>query len=252
MAPPETGPSLMDVIVSRRSMASKQKSRVIWASDDRAWRVCFATTTPSISSTSFLHIKTNHILFSSETITTTENTTKKPPKMSTSASSPLLSLPAELRNAIYQDVAVKKNNEVTIIRTSHDHQPGILHACRETRADALLAFYANNTFVVEIIDFDVRPLMGFYEAVMRHSPQPTGDLAAGKVVLRTIGAFKWGNVVEWARRVWREEFWTPLAVAEDDPLSELMSAVVERRHWRWSRVQKWLHAQKYEMVGRMR
>lgn len=77
-------------------------------------------------------------------------------------SSPLLELPAELRNKIYFDVLVSEK-PLGIAKQTHIYDvrhkaPALLQTCRQIREEARTIFYSNNTFLALgvyswIIDF---------------------------------------------------------------------------------------------------
>lgn len=82
---------------------------------------------------------------------------------STTDTCPLLSLPGEIRNAIY-DACFQDSRIKVVIRTgaiSHDvriHQDsmyaaGVLQTCRQVRSEAINNFYSHSTFIFTMEDF---------------------------------------------------------------------------------------------------
>lgn len=65
-------------------------------------------------------------------------------------SSPLLNLPAEIRNRIWTLAVVKDDTIIRKAYTQHRALPGIIHASRQTRKETLPMYLAQNTFQFDL------------------------------------------------------------------------------------------------------
>ncbi|KAK4498970.1 hypothetical protein PRZ48_009481 [Zasmidium cellare] len=83
------------------------------------------------------------------------------------------SLPAEIRNRIYELALPSKNNgdpPLVVASPTWDNlmvsavEPGITRACRQTRSESLKMFYEANDFHVYIERLDFRPLIAFVKS----------------------------------------------------------------------------------------
>ncbi|KAK1819953.1 hypothetical protein LTR12_005675 [Friedmanniomyces endolithicus] len=102
------------------------------------------------------------------------------PGMSSSDESPLLALPPELRNRIYELVLVDDGNEIIDIYPETDHfvtnpylwQPALTRVSKELRHETLAMFYGQNTFRVPLTS-DVYRSVGVLvcpDAIPMHLP----------------------------------------------------------------------------------
>lgn len=62
--------------------------------------------------------------------------------------SPLMRLPPELRNHIY-DFAIGEGRAITVADYRHPQVPTVLHICRQARAEASSVYYSTHVFVAE-------------------------------------------------------------------------------------------------------
>ncbi|KAK4541935.1 hypothetical protein LTR36_007299 [Oleoguttula mirabilis] len=130
--------------------------------------------------------------------------------------SPLLQLPAEIRNRIYDLVlrVPEPDDEVdaegTVDVTADLQQPGLLRTCYQVREEALGMWYLTNCFFVCVVDCDATlavkfekhlELVGFPEAAL-------STITIGK---------DWDSLMLWSEAVWKEECramleeeWSPL------------------------------------------
>jgi hypothetical protein len=76
----------------------------------------------------------------------------------TSQTSPLLKLPAELRNEIYQLVLVEPYPHVVTITATGIEEPSILHTCKEVRGEAIQVYYGQNQFEHTVLNQDSDPV----------------------------------------------------------------------------------------------
>ncbi|SMY29555.1 unnamed protein product [Zymoseptoria tritici ST99CH_1A5] len=75
--------------------------------------------------------------------------TNSPP---TPQNSPLLNLPAELRDAIY-GLVLKTDEQISVYHSGFD-RPALLQTCKEIYLEALPTFYVINTFRLKTYSFD--------------------------------------------------------------------------------------------------
>ncbi|KXS96168.1 hypothetical protein AC578_2682 [Pseudocercospora eumusae] len=92
-------------------------------------------------------------------------------------------IPAEIRNEIYE-LAMPRREEVKLVVASPAWdsimttgvQPGITRATRQTRAESLSMFYANNVFEAFIERFDFRQLIHFVRCATSGPKPPKLDI----------------------------------------------------------------------------
>ena len=110
----------------------------------------------------------------------------------TSAASPLLRLPPELRNKIYQLVIVKHESIHIDKTTFNNHQPSLLRTCCAIRNEAVKIFYAESQFSITVEDWDASLLQRLDELLKTHGVQYSSDCA-----LNTHGDPSWRNLLQW-------------------------------------------------------
>jgi hypothetical protein len=114
--------------------------------------------------------------------------------MAETLSPPLLELPGELRNRIYQLCLV--SNPIIINSTTFP-EPSLLKTCKQVRKEASTIFYGENQFQAWTRDFDFSPAM-----VMLGKTPSFKDIGRMPLQLRILirGRPNWCNLEVWLRR----------------------------------------------------
>ena len=107
------------------------------------------------------------------------------------AQSPLLRLPAELRNEIYHLVPTDPKN--VQISTSGYTRPALLNTCKSIRYEALHLFYTSNTFTLTIRSYNATPLLKWRNHLNRIGIQKEPQCWLDTTLP------SWENLVEWLR-----------------------------------------------------
>ena len=112
----------------------------------------------------------------------------------TTANSPLLTLPAELRNRIYRLALCKRDGNT--ISTNVVPEPPLLATCKQIRNEATAIFYRENDLVVDVGDYDSTPIMAVF-----HKHLASEKLGIMRRVINGIPRRpNWDNMVLWLFR----------------------------------------------------
>ena len=153
----------------------------------------------------------------------------------------LLALPAELRNRIYQFTVVYKDAGSILINSNVFPEPGLILTCKKLREEALPIYYLDNTFTVDVGDWDSTPLLA-----MQLKGRLFHKLGAGDM-FNIIGTFQpdWHNLHLWVYRVrLYGEIMVPPKLYDGSSLTaitlrvveNLLKLVLELQDLPWSRV----------------
>jgi hypothetical protein len=113
---------------------------------------------------------------------------------------PLLSLPAELRNAIYEYALVEKND----VEINSDLKiPGLLQTSRQIRHESAKIWMLQNNFVACIYDCDATFLKRFY-SVGGMLGDTRRDFSLGLVL---HGERSWTNLMDWCEALHKGGSW---------------------------------------------
>lgn len=113
--------------------------------------------------------------------------------------SPLLRLPAELRNTIY-DYALVTDTPL-VISGPEPSQPGITRACKQTRSESLRIFYTRNSFSCVIQNYDpvvfkqyrkIADKHGLSTVLLthRHVPDVTREILRTNLLAWLVGTYE--------------------------------------------------------------
>lgn len=105
--------------------------------------------------------------------------------------SPLLKLPGELRNLIYE-YATYTDGKCQITKAGGIPEPALLMTCKKIRKEAICIYYANNTAVLESISFDAaaeRLFFRKYEVLLAHY-----DFELATPGMKFLGPPNWTNL----------------------------------------------------------
>ncbi|KAK3714223.1 hypothetical protein LTR37_008025 [Vermiconidia calcicola] len=150
------------------------------------------------------------------------------------ATSPLFSLPAELRNIIYKEVLHRHNG--IYVKTNGITEPALLLTCKAIRSKTLPLYYTINNFYVPYPDFSstaayhwtqqkVRPLRSHHNIVV----QERGCSSRSEP--------NWDNLALWLRRHWEGSV---VEKMESLPWEEVREVLKEqrrvqiKRNWWWN------------------
>lgn len=122
--------------------------------------------------------------------------------MTSNEDSPLLKLPAELRNAIYS-LALEPpvdDRPITIINRSRSPHPDLLGVCRQIREEALKVYYSESHFWVEQEGFSGDTDRVFTTLLWRYNPTAsvTVDIV-GSIVPNWSSIFRYLEDVHYGR-----------------------------------------------------
>ncbi|KAF7192426.1 hypothetical protein HII31_05940 [Pseudocercospora fuligena] len=130
----------------------------------------------------------------STTQATTMSDTDQPARIS--QDSPLLSLPPELRNQIYDLILISPLGSKPTI-TGTFSPPPLLSVCSQIRSEALKLWLSANVFSITILDCDVSLAKKFQNTFTSTS----GLKEAPKMSFRMKGSPHWGNLMKWCEAV---------------------------------------------------
>ncbi|KAH9842125.1 hypothetical protein Tdes44962_MAKER07677 [Teratosphaeria destructans] len=118
-----------------------------------------------------------------------------------SSNSPLLRLPAELREAIFE-YAVAEDNDIAIYEDLGP--PEWLMAAKQVRHEALHLWYTVNKFEIVVSDLDgsvtcawARHINNLDLGDLAHRPAPPTTLL--------LESYNWTNIVRWANVIWKAD-----------------------------------------------
>lgn len=117
------------------------------------------------------------------------------PQRRSQTNSPLLTLPPELRNKIY-DYALVETEPILV--TTAFTQPPLLRICSQVRSEALPMWYTETYFTIPVVDCNGEMDLNF----RRHHQSLQCVRATGLPVrtqLRIQGPPNWGNLMAWLR-----------------------------------------------------
>ena len=103
--------------------------------------------------------------------------------------SPLLSLPAELRNTIYR-YALLEPDEIEVERQQH-MQPALLRICRQVRSEASPMFYNENKFKAVSTDLS---------AIAPATHWTNTKVSDSNLDIFAYGDMSWANLKSWLKR----------------------------------------------------
>ena len=116
------------------------------------------------------------------------------------SSSALLTLPAELRNKIYDYALVEPDK---IIVDEDLKLPGLLFTCRQTLQESLGIYYGN-AFFLKIKDCNMRLLTAFHKHKGNLAGIANVDLPPFLIWMRKQGV-DWANLEDWCHSVWKRD-----------------------------------------------
>ncbi|KAK5111956.1 hypothetical protein LTR85_011703 [Meristemomyces frigidus] len=120
------------------------------------------------------------------------------PALSFVPQSPLLALPAELRNRIYEFALLEQE---TVHVDDNLRRPALLDTCRQIRSEALRLWYTENAFLFTIHDCDGTVADKFL-CSLRMLPINDSKLHARYVY---TGVANWKNLKAWAKLDWSDK-----------------------------------------------
>ncbi|KAK5127467.1 hypothetical protein LTR85_006806 [Meristemomyces frigidus] len=126
--------------------------------------------------------------------------------------SPLLKLPAELRNAIYRLSVVERNKVMISSRRPAPPQPGIMQVSRQVRAEIVSIYYKENTFGHIIRDYDYR--------LYRKWCLSSKFRVKSNMVFKTHKPTNWANLLEWVKAWYHGECGFPGPLPDGVPSVE--------------------------------
>lgn len=130
------------------------------------------------------------------------------------------SLPAELRNRIY-DLALIHPEEVKV--TKRFKEPSILQSHPQIRHEARKLYYRNNTFRAPIQNCDATLLVAFNKLIRQFADE-TGSV---RLRMKLTGRKDWAGIVKWCEQIHKYRlhcwYWT-------NPDKTRMEAVIEAAH----------------------
>lgn len=120
---------------------------------------------------------------------------------------PFTTLPAEIRNHIYELALPSSEKELIVAAPFKDDlmalavQPPITQTTKQLRSEILPMFYSDRTFVAYIKDFDFTPLVNWAGSITSttQSPQITVEVQI-KLLSRITSAYQLGGLI----RYWRD------------------------------------------------
>ena len=115
----------------------------------------------------------------------------------TSATSTLLSIPAEIRNKTHRFAAVS-NQIIVPPNCQPTKEPGWLRTCRQTRQEAVGIYYQENQFVFRIDNFNAGACLKWTEQSKLHLHASTGYVVSHST--------NWANLVKWLKAFWGRKF----------------------------------------------
>ncbi|KXT16217.1 hypothetical protein AC579_6964 [Pseudocercospora musae] len=137
-----------------------------------------------------------HITPATQIVNTNDN--QQPTRIS--QESPLLSLPPELRNQIYDLILVYPPGTKPTITPTFSPPP-LLSVCSQIRCEALKLWLSANTFSITIFDCDV----GLAKRFQNTFTATSGLKEAPKMSFRMKGSPYWGNLMKWCEAVYKGE-----------------------------------------------
>jgi len=134
-----------------------------------------------------------------------------------SAKSPLMKLPAELREHIYRYTIV---SDSPIVTDPHDtatiKQPNLLLTCRQIRSETLPIYYRENTFDIPINNMDGAGMIPFLCLLAKHN---TAEEITHRAAILLGPGIHWENLKEWLKATYERR----IAVTLRAPLADLPS-----------------------------
>lgn len=115
------------------------------------------------------------------------------------SSCPLLNLPLELREMIYE-LALCNPGDITFITASgYSRGSGLLSTCTQIRQEATQIFYAYNSFKILVGDCDATPMVRWYESLeeIPYLSDKVRDNVDMKAYLRWEP--NWENLMKWCQ-----------------------------------------------------
>ena len=110
----------------------------------------------------------------------------------------LLSIPAEIRNHIYDFVLIQS----PYVHVTNDlTPPALLATCRQLRTEGLSVWYSANRFRIEIWDLDTTDLDKFNHL---YRLQTHNNLA--KIHIKMLGQPSWANLVKWCNKLHQQKY----------------------------------------------
>lgn len=108
----------------------------------------------------------------------------------------LLRLPPEIRNRISELVLLE---DFPIIVPPSEAQPAYLQVCRQLRKEALGTYYTGNSFLVQVDDFDVKPVVPFLLVLDRLFRNKSTSIAPKSLQWQLNGQRSWSNLESWVQ-----------------------------------------------------
>ncbi|KAK3723185.1 hypothetical protein LTR37_001908 [Vermiconidia calcicola] len=118
----------------------------------------------------------------------------RPPAAQIQHSSRLLTLPAEIRNSIYEYALLEAG---VLIVTAGLQQPPLLTACRQTRQETLELWYTRTTFEIVVVDCENTLIKAFANHTGRIRARYLSPSDLPWFNVGCIGAKNWANLVDW-------------------------------------------------------
>ncbi|KAK4500662.1 hypothetical protein PRZ48_008851 [Zasmidium cellare] len=127
----------------------------------------------------------------------------------------LLTLPAEVRNHIYEEVLVESDN-INVPATGMK-QPALLRVCGQIRDEVTQMYYGQNIFTLNVQDYDGTAFAPFHKIMMRvfatenvnteNTADTTAEKVAPKLEVVLHGGPSWANLSRWLHAVHAGEMW---------------------------------------------
>ncbi|EME82994.1 uncharacterized protein MYCFIDRAFT_80567 [Pseudocercospora fijiensis CIRAD86] len=114
--------------------------------------------------------------------------------------SPLLSLPPELRNQIYELILISPPESKPTITPTY-LPPALISVCHQIRTESLKLWLSSNTFSITILNCEVELAKRFQNTFMSTSGLKEGP----KMSFRMKGSPNWGNLMHWCEAVYMGE-----------------------------------------------
>lgn len=117
----------------------------------------------------------------------------------------LLSMPINVRTQIFRHVVVNSRASITVRADapSESSEPELTRVCHDIRTEALPLFYRENAFVVQVKEYDIRPLLPWLKrAELFRTRDPVAEPEASSfepIIIRTDGQTHWDNLQEWLK-----------------------------------------------------
>ncbi|SMR41905.1 unnamed protein product [Zymoseptoria tritici ST99CH_1E4] len=108
----------------------------------------------------------------------------------------LLSIAAELRNRIYQDVLL---TDQTTQVTPALHEHALVSTCRQIRTEARRMWFIENRFLIVVTDCDAQLAERWFRLLMTARLPSAVD---ARMTMRWLGKPHWANLMRWCKTIY--------------------------------------------------